>query len=386
MLAQPKGLLSVTFPLESVVCTCAEPLLQLCFGIGRMSLAKRADGVPPIIIGHRGASGYRPEHTLASYALAIELGADFIEPDLVSTKDGVLVARHENEISGTTDVASHPAFADRKVAKSIDGVEVVGWFSEDFTYEELKTLRARERLPHLRPDNTKYDGQFSIPTFQEVIDLARAESRSRGRTIGIYPETKHPTYFASIGLAFEAALVRALHDNGYVGASAAVFIQSFEVGNLKRMRALTELPLVQLIDRAGAPFDLKAARDPRMSVDLLTATGLAEVATYADAVGVNKDAIIPRDAHARLLPPTRVIEDAHAAGLRVHAWTFRAENYFLPADLRGGDPTVLAAHGDLAGELARFFALGLDGAFTDFPDVGVAAWPRNPANFPLCGP
>lgn len=340
-----------------------------------MGRVARADVQKPIIIGHRGASGYRPEHTLASYLLAIEQGADFIEPDLVSTKDGVLVARHENEISGTTDVASHPEFADRKQTKRIDGLTITGWFTEDFTYDELKTLRARERLPSLRRSNTRYDGQYPIPTLQEVIELAQREGRARNRTIGIYPETKHPTYFASLGLAFEDALVRALHDNGYRGPEAAVFIQSFEVANLKQMRSLTDLPLVQLLDASGAPFDLKAAGDPRSSADLLTPAGLADIAAYADAIGVNKDALIPRDANARLQAPTRVVDDAHAAGLRVHAWTFRAENAFLPADFRSADAAP-DAHGDLAEELARFFALGLDGVFTDFPDLGIAAQPR----------
>jgi glycerophosphoryl diester phosphodiesterase len=340
-----------------------------------MAQIARANVQTPIIIGHRGASGYRPEHTLASYLLAIELGADFIEPDLVSTKDGVLVARHENEISGTTDVASHPEFAARKQTKSIDGVAITGWFTEDFTYDELKTLRARERLPALRPANVRHDGQHSIPTLQEVIELAQREGSARNRTIGIYPETKHPTYFASLGLSFEDALVRALDDNGYRGPEAAVFIQSFEVANLKQMRSLTDLPLVQLVDASGAPFDLKAAGDPRTSADLLTRAGLDEIATYADAIGVNKDALIPRDANARLRAPTRVVDDAHAAGLRVHAWTFRAENAFLPADFRSANPAP-EAHGDLAAELARFFTLGLDGVFTDFPDVGIAARPR----------
>jgi glycerophosphoryl diester phosphodiesterase len=330
----------------------------------------------PLIIGHRGASGYRPEHTLASYKLAIELGADFIEPDLVSTKDGVLVARHENEISGTTDVASHPEFAERKATKVIDDFEISGWFTEDFTLAELKTLRARERLPDLRPDNTTYDNQFPIPTLNEVIRLAQVESRVQRRTIGIYPETKHPSYFASIGLAFEESLVRTLHRHGYRGPRAPVFIQSFETGNLKQLKRMTRLRLVQLIDATGAAYDLKAAGDARSSVDLVTAEGLAEVATYADGVGVDKNLVIPRNAEAVLQAPTSLVEDAHAAGVIVHAWTFRAENNFLPADFRVGNPTdagYRSARGDLGAELARFFALGLDGVFTDFPDAGVAA-------------
>jgi glycerophosphoryl diester phosphodiesterase len=345
-----------------------------------MPHASRADDCDtPLIIGHRGASGYRPEHTLASYKLAIELGADFIEPDLVPTRDGVLVARHENEISGTTDVASHPEFLDRKATKVIDGVETTGWFTEDFTLAELKTLRARERLPNLRPGNTAYDGRLTIPTLNEVIRLATVESRVQRRTIGIYPETKHPSYFASIGLAFDEALVRTLHRSGYRGPSAPVFIQSFETGNLKQLNSLTRLRLVQLIDASGAPFDLKAAGDPRTYADLVTPAGLAEVATYADGIGVHKDLAIPRDAEAFLQEPTRLVADAHTAGLVVHAWTFRAENMFLPADFRAGgasDPAHLQTHGDVGAELATFLALGLDGVFTDFPDEGKAARTR----------
>lgn len=343
-------------------------------------VARADDCHNPLIIGHRGASGYRPEHTLASYKLAIELGADFIEPDLVSTQDGVLVARHENEISGTTDVASHPEFADRKATKLIDGTAITGWFTEDFALAELKTLRARERLPNLRLDNTTYDGQFPIPTLEEVIRLAQVESRVKRRTIGIYPETKHPSYFASIGLAFEEQLVRTLHRSGYRGPRAPVFIQSFETANLKHLRTLTRLPLVQLIDATGAPYAWKAAGDTRTSADLVSPEGLAELATYADGVGLNKDWIIPRDAESFLRSPARVVEDAHAAGLLVHAWTFRAENNFLPADFRAAeppsdpaDPEYLRTHGDLEAELETFFATGLDGVFTDFPDIGVAA-------------
>jgi glycerophosphoryl diester phosphodiesterase len=339
-----------------------------------MPHALRAD--TPLIIGHRGASGYRPEHTLSSYLLAIEQGADFIEPDLVFTKDGQLVARHENEISGTTDVARHPELANRKTTKRVDGADVTGWFTEDLTLEELKTLRARERLPDLRPGNVQFDGQFQIPTLEEVIELAQSQSRARGRTIGIYPETKHPSYFASIGLAFEAQLVETLHRRGYRGPDAPVFIQSFETGNLKQLKRMTQLKLIQLIDVNGAPYDLTAARDRRTSKDLLTPKGLAEIATYANGVGVNKDAIIPRDAAGFLQMPTSLIDDAHAVGLAVHPWTFRAENVFLPANFRVGDagaPEFSKARGDLAAELAAFFALGLDGLFTDFPDEGVAA-------------
>ncbi|WP_431931645.1 glycerophosphodiester phosphodiesterase [Micromonospora sp. RP3T] len=325
----------------------------------------------PIVIGHRGASGYRPEHTLESYRLAIRQGADFIEPDLVSTKDGVLVARHENEISGTTDVAAHPEFAARRATKTIDGVAVTGWFTEDFTLAELKTLRAKERLPQVRVTNTAFDGQFEIPTFQEVIDLARAESRARGRTIGIYPETKHPTYFASIGRALEEPLVATLRKNKLTHRDDPVFVQSFETANLRKLDTMTDVRLVQLMDATGAPYDFTAAGDRRTYADLATAAGLAWVSRYADGVGLNKNLIVPRDAAGRLVAPTSVIRDAHRLRLVVHAWTFRAENQFLPADFRlGADPN---ARGDITSEYELFFDLGLDGAFADQPDTAVAA-------------
>ena len=323
----------------------------------------------PIVIGHRGASGYRPEHTLASYQLATEMGADYIEPDLVSTKDHVLVARHENNIKDTTDVADHPEFADREATKVIDGVSVSGWFTEDFTLAELKTLRAKERLPAVRPANTAFDGLYQVPTFQQVIDLAKR------RHVGIYPETKHPTYFRSIGLPLEGPLVRTLRANGYQGRNARVFIQSFEVGNLRRLNRMTDVPLVQLIDATGKPYDFVVSGDPRTYADLVTPAGLAEVATYADGVGVNKDLIVPRDAQNRLLSPTTLVRDAHRAGLLVHSWTFRRENTFLPEDFRQGNPAspvYLQAPGDFPAELRLFYKLGLDGVFSDNPDVAVA--------------
>ena len=323
----------------------------------------------PIVIGHRGASGYRPEHTLASYQLATEMGADYIEPDLVSTKDHVLVARHENNIKDTTDVADHPEFADREATKVIDGVSVSGWFTEDFTLAELKTLRAKERLPAVRPANTAFDGLYQVPTFQEVIDLAMR------RHVGIYPETKHPTYFRLIGLPLEKLLVQTLRANGYQGRNARVFIQSFEVGNLRRLNRMTDVPLVQLIDATGKPYDFVVSGDPRTYADLVTPAGLAEVATYADGVGVNKDLIVPRDAQNRLLSPTTLIRDAHRAGLLVHSWTFRRENTFLPEDFRQGNPAspvYLQAPGDFPAELRLFYKLGLDGVFSDNPDVAVA--------------
>ncbi|HEY7605502.1 MAG TPA: glycerophosphodiester phosphodiesterase [Actinomycetota bacterium] len=324
----------------------------------------------PLVIGHRGASGYRPEHTLASYRLAIEMGADYIEPDLVSTKDHVLVARHENDITGTTDVASHPEFADRRTTKTIDGVvHPDAWFTEDFTLAELRTLRAVERLPDVRPTNTAFNGLYQIPTFQEVIDLAKRAG------VGIYPETKHPTYFDSIGLSLEEPLLATLRANGLDNRRAKVFIQSFETANLKELHAETKVPLVQLIDEVGAPYDLVAAGDPRTYADLITPAGLAEIATYADGLGPSKNLIVPRDAAGNLLQPTSLVRDAHRVGLVVHPWTFRRENTFLPLDFRQGNPAspeYMRAVGDLPAELRLFFRLGVDGVFSDNADTAVA--------------
>jgi glycerophosphoryl diester phosphodiesterase len=337
---------------------------------GSQSKGDRGNRAEPLVIGHRGASGYRPEHTLASYQLAIDLGADYIEPDLVSTKDRVLVARHENEIGGTTDVAAHPEFASRRTTKVIDGVSITGWFTEDFTLAELKTLRAKERIPGLRPTNTAFDGLEQIPTLQEVIDLARRND------VGIYPETKHPSYFDGIGLALEEPLVATLELNGYTKQSSPVFIQSFEVSNLKELDGMTRVPLVQLISDVGKPFDFVLSGDPRTYADLATPAGLREIARYADGAGANKNLIVPRDSANRLLSPTSFIRDAHRAGLVVHPWTFRRENSFLPQDFRegnSGSPVYEAATGDFAAELWLFYRLGVDGVFTDNPDVAVAA-------------
>ncbi len=328
----------------------------------------------PLIIAHRGASGWRPEHTLPAYALAIDQGADYIEPDLVMTRDGVPVARHENEIGSTTDVAAHAEFADRRTTKRIDGVEVPGWFTEDFTLAELKTLRARERLPELRPANAAYDGRYEIPTLQEIIALVRDKERETGRAIGLYAETKHPSYFRAIGLPLEQALVDILHANGYRGPTALVFIQSFEVANLQRLAALTEIRLIQLIEVGGRPYDFVVGGDSRNYADMVSPAGLAEIATYAQGIGPDKNLIVPRDAQQRLLPPTSLVNDAHRAGLWVHPWTFRSENDFLPADFRRGNPTdsaYLLQHGDAEVEYRLFFALGVDGVFSDFPGVAV---------------
>ncbi len=315
-----------------------------------------------IVIGHRGASGERPEHTLLAYQRAIDQGADFIEPDLVPTKDGVLVARHENAITDTTDVAAHPEFAARKTTKTIDGQTITGWFTEDFTLAELKTLRAKERLPKIRPGNTSYDGQATIPTLDEVIALAKREAARLHRTIGIYPETKHPSYFASIGLPLEARLVAALKAAGWDRADAPVFIQSFEVNNLKQLKTMTKVPLIQLMAGSQGPADHAVASYKEMA----TPAGLQAIAAYATGIGPELGQILDPDGTASTL-----VADAHAAGLKLHPWTFRAENLFLMPSYRvGTDP---AGHGRLADEIAAFLVAGIDGFFTDFPSIGVAA-------------
>lgn len=325
----------------------------------------------PVVIGHRGASGDRPEHTLAAYELAIDQCADYIEPDLVSTQDHVLVARHENDITATTDVADRPEFADRRTTKVIDGIEATGWFTEDFTLAELETLRATERLPEVRPDNTAYDGQFEVPTLDEILELASNSRTCAGEPVGVYPETKNPSYFDSVGLPLEEPLVQTLHDHGHRGNQAMVYIQSFEVSSLQKLQEMTQIPLIQLIDCHGQPRDLAAAGDDRTYADLVTPTGLDFISGYADGIGACKDTIIPTDETGNLLDPTSVVADAHARGLTVHAWTFRQENQFLPAEFRSGDDPD--APGDLAGEIDAFLREGIDGFFTDNPDVGVAA-------------
>jgi glycerophosphoryl diester phosphodiesterase len=324
-----------------------------------------------VVIGHRGASGYRPEHTLAAYELAIRQCADFIEPDLVATKDGYLVARHENEISSTTDVASHPEFAGRRTTKTIDGSSLTGWFTEDFTLAELRTLRARERIPDLRPQNAEFDGQFLIPTFQEVINVARRNATCDGAPVGVYPETKHPSYFRSIGLPLEERVVAALERNGYVDERSPAIVQSFEVGNLQRLNTLTRVRLAQLINCSGRPWDFTVSGDSRTYADLVAPAGLDFVRTYADLVAVCKDLLVPVGSDGSLGSPTRVIADAHARCLPVHAWTFRRENGFLPPDLRSSsDP---AAPGDVVTEIRTFLDAGIDGFFTDNPDLGAEA-------------
>jgi len=295
-----------------------------------------------IIIGHRGASGHRPEHTLESYGLAIAMGADYIEPDLVSTKDGVLVARHENEIGGTTDVADK--FPARKTTKTIDGQSITGWFTEDFTLAEIRTLRAKERLPFRSHER---DGLYPVPTFEEVLILAETRSREIGRTIGVYPETKHPTYFRSIGLPLEPPLLAMLAAHGNKDRTAPVFIQSFEPANLKLLRPQTSLRLILLLE---ATADVSPAR-------------LAEIKTFADGIAPNTRLVVPANADGTLREPTTLVADAHQAGLLVHVWTLRSEPVFL-SPTYGGDPIK---------EYRQFAALGVDGIFGDFPDVAVAA-------------
>lgn len=364
-------------PLKS---TLATVLATLALG----AAAQQAWPPTPTVIAHRGASALRPEHTLAAYQKAIDDGADIIEPDLVITKDGVLVARHENAIAilnadgsvkeATTDVVDRPEFAARKATRSIDGQSITGWFTEDFTLAELKTLRARERIPAQRPANVAYNGQFEIPTLQEVIDLARAQSARTGRTIGIYPETKHPTYFQSIGLPLEAPLLAVLEKNGWNHKDAPVFVQSFEVANLQAIRKLSSVRLVQLVAPSGRPYDFVAqgAANTRSYADLVTAEGLKQVASYASAVGPYKTLVVPvKD--GVLGEPTALVANARAAGLPVHIWTLRPENSFLPTSLRKAPASDATARGDSIAEITAYLRAGVDGFFTDDSAVGRAA-------------
>ncbi|MGC3000791.1 glycerophosphodiester phosphodiesterase [Streptomyces sp. G35A] len=331
-------------------------------------------GLPvPTVIGHRGASGYRPEHTLGAYQLALDMGADIVEAgDLVPTRDGHLVCRHEPEIGGTTDVADHPEFASRRRTKSLDGVPTTGWFTEDFTLAELKTLRAKERIPANRPHNTLYDGRWEIPTFEEVLRWQDEQTRERGRQVWIYPELKHPTYFREQGLALEERVARTLRRHGKDRRNSPVVLQSFEPTSVRRLAELVRNPLVVLLSGAGTrPFDFVASGDPRTVADLITPRGLAEIATYAQGIGPTLDLVIPKDAGGRLTEPTSLVRDAHRAGLILHPYTLRNENPFLPADFRkGADPD---AYGDVFGAYRAYFATGIDGIFTDQPDTGLLA-------------
>ena len=334
-----------------------------------LSPAPAAAGNRPdrLVVAHRGASGYVPEHTLPAYELAIAQGADYLEPDLVVTRDGRLVVRHENEIGGTTDVGRHPEFADRRTTKVVDGLARTGWFTEDFTLAELETLRARERLPALRPGGALFDGAFRLVSFEEVLDLARRSRTPDGRPVGVLAEIKHPTYFGGIGLDVVPRVLAALHEAGHDEARSPVILQSFETTCLRRFAATSPFRLGQLLEAGEAPYDLLAAGDVRTAADLVTPAGLAEISRYADVVGLDKNLVIPRDAQGRLLQPTGVTTAAHDVGLEVFGWTFRRENRFLPAEFRRGDDP--AAAGDLAGEITAFLTAGLDSVITDHPDL-----------------
>lgn len=331
-------------------------ILSACASTSGVKFTQRPMVKTPIVIAHRGASGYLPEHTMEAYTKAIEMGADFIEPDLVLTKDGILIARHENEISGTTDVAAK--FPKRKVKKKIDGADIEGYFTEDFTLAEIKTLRAKERLS---TRSKASDGKFSIPTFEDVLTLAQQKSKELGREIGVYPETKHPTYFRSINLPMEEKISFMLNKFGLNTETSPVIIQSFEPTSLKKLSRLTPVRLVQLIDENGAPFDYQSAGDKRTYADLTTPEGLQDVKAYAQGVGPYKRLIIPTDKSNNTLPPTKLVENAHKIGLFVHTWTFRNETSYLAADYKGSPQE----------EYKHIFSAGVDGVFSDFADTAV---------------
>jgi glycerophosphoryl diester phosphodiesterase len=354
----------------------ASACLAFAAGMGPLAAAREARRRPakPIVLGHRGSPAHRPEHTLGSYAKAIVDGADFIEPDLVTTKDGVLVARHENNIAETTDVSTRSEFAARKATRTIDGHAVTGWFTEDFTFAELKTLRAKERLGALRPESQGYDGDFQIVSFEEIADFVTAEAAARGRTVGLIPELKHSTYFAGIGLPLEPRFLAALRASAYL-RRAPLIVQSFETANLRALRGqlagLDNVQLMQLADDANAkPFDVAAAGGSMTYADMLKPEGLAQIASYADWVAPSTRAIIPLGSDGRLGTSSGIVAAAHRAGLLVGTWTFRPENYFLAADFRdGAGPGARNPAGSIA-EIRRYLAEGLDAFFTDDPALG----------------
>lgn len=381
-------MVELSLPRRSLICTGAGALgaglalaiapkafVPPAFAQGRVRAARPPK---PLVIGHRGASALRPEHTLAAYAKAIADGADFVEPDLVSTRDGVLIARHENNIADTTDVADHPEFAARKATRSIDGEPVTGWFTEDFTLAEIKTLRARERLGPLRPESASFDGKFQVVTFEEIADFIAAEAATRGRLIGVIPEIKHSSHFAALGLPLEQRFLDAVHASRYL-KTAPVIVQSFEVSNLKwlrqRLDGLGNVQLMQLtVSGAMRPADLAAAGTGPTFDDLHTPQGLADIASYADWISPYNLCLLGRDQDDRLAThPTNLVADAHAAGLLVCSWTFRPENHFLPADLRNGAGDAARNPAGSMAEIRRYLALGLDAFFTDDPAIGRAA-------------
>ncbi|MFF1923000.1 glycerophosphodiester phosphodiesterase [Streptomyces sp. NPDC058221] len=332
----------------------------------------RLDLPVPTVVGHRGTSGYRPEHTLGSYQLALDMGAHIIEQDVVPTSDGHLVCRHENDITATTDVSEHPEFASRKTTKKVDGIPLTGWFTEDFTLAELKTLRAKERIPGNRQKNTLYDGRWEVPTFEEVLQWADREGRRRGKQIWLYVETKHPTYFRGLGLALEERLVKLLRRYNRHRAQSPLILQSFEPTSIQRLAKLVATPSIVLLSDAGTqPWDFTATGDPRTTDDLVKPAGLKWMAAFAQGIGPTLDLIIPKDSSGRLTEPTTLVRDAHAQGLILHPYTMRNENTFLPADFRRGtDPN---AYGDAFGAFAAYFATGIDGIFSDNPDTALLA-------------
>jgi glycerophosphoryl diester phosphodiesterase len=324
--------------------------------------------VTPAVVAHRGACGYRPEHTLEAYRMAIRMGADDIELDLVSTKDGVLVARHESELSATTDVAVHPEFADRCRTRDLDGVEREGWFTDDFTLAELKRLTARERYPDLRPSSAAYDGTCGIPSFNEVLAMVHAETVRSGRTVGVMAELKHAAHHDALGLPLDRALLSDLRRHGLDHPRSRVTVMSFETTVLRRLAGQTGVPLVQLLDDADRrPADLAAVGDPTTYADLCTPEGLARIDEYADGIGPRLALVLPRDADDSVTGPSALVRDAHRLWLTVHVWTLRRENRFLPANLRapGGPETP----GDLARVARLLLDAGVDGLITDHPDL-----------------
>ncbi|MFE9370791.1 glycerophosphodiester phosphodiesterase [Streptomyces sp. NPDC006711] len=347
---------------------------------GEAEAAPRRGGGPagyrdlpvPYVIGHRGTAGYRPEHTLGSYQHALDLGAHVIEQDLVPTKDGHLVCRHENDISATTDVSAHPEFASRKTTKSVDGTAVTGWFTEDFTLAELKTLRAKERIPGNRQHNTLYDGRWDVPTFEEVLRWAEEQGRRLGRRIWLHSETKHPTYFRGIGLPLENRVATLLRRYGRNRADSPQFLESFEPSSIQRLAKLVDTPAVVLLSNAGTkPWDFVVSGDPRTVDDLVKPAGLRWIASYAQGIGPTLDLIIPKDADGKLTRPTTLVRDAHAQGLILHPYTMRDENTFLPAEYRrGSDPN---AYGDAFGAFRTYFATGIDAVFSDNADTALLA-------------
>jgi glycerophosphoryl diester phosphodiesterase len=359
-------------PLRTILLTVCAVAATLLPGAATASAHSDHPAVP-LIIGHRGAAGYRPEHTAGGYRVAAEMGADYVEPDLVPTKDGYLVDQHEPNITHTTDVAQHPEFATLKTTKTIDGKTQTGWFTTDFTLAQLKTLRVKERIPKLRPKNTRYNGRYRIRTFQQDIDQVESLSARLHRKIGIVAELKHPTYLASIGLPMPHRVLDALRRNDLAGRhpKVPVILECFEVGSLQWLHQRTPVPLMQLTAAQGAPADLVAAGDPRTYADLTKPAGLRQIAKYATYLGPNKDEVIPRNASGHLRRPTSLVADAHHAGLLVTPYVFRRENAFLPTEYQRG--TNPAGYGDAVGEDRRFFSAGVDGIFTDDPDIAVKA-------------